>query len=85
MTVREILNDATRELEAAGMETARLDAEVLLAFCLKCDRLEFLKNPESTITKSHLSQYTKLVNRRLNGNRLPTLPGAKNSGLLRWK
>jgi len=65
MTVRKILNEATRELEAAGMETARLDAEVLLAFCLKCDRLEFLKNPDAKINKNKLSQYTKLVERRL--------------------
>ncbi len=77
MTVREILNDATRELEAAGMETARLDAEVLLAFCLKCDRLEFLKNPESPITKSHLVKFKKLINRRLKWEPVAYITGRK--------
>jgi len=77
MTVREILNEATRELEAAGMETARLDAEVLLAFCLKCDRLEFLKNPDLKINKIKLSQYTKLVDRRLKYEPVAYITGHK--------
>ncbi|HQQ87197.1 MAG TPA: hypothetical protein PLA72_04285, partial [Smithellaceae bacterium] len=65
MTVREILNEVTRDFEAAGMETVRLDAEVLLAFCLNCDRLEFLKNPDMQISKSQLAVFNKLVSRRL--------------------
>ncbi|MBN1473332.1 MAG: peptide chain release factor N(5)-glutamine methyltransferase [Syntrophaceae bacterium] len=77
MTVQEILNEATRELEAAGIETARLDAEVLLAFCLKCDRLEFLKNPESPITKNHLTEFKKLINRRLKWEPVAYITGRK--------
>ena len=77
MTVREILNEATRELEAAGMETARLDAEVLLAFCLQCDRLEFLKNPDLKINKNKPSQYTKLVGRRLKYEPVAYITGRK--------
>ncbi len=77
MTVREILNEETRKLEAAGMETARLDAELLLAFCLKCDRLEFLKNPDSKINKNKLSQYTKLVERRLKYEPVAYITGRK--------
>ena len=77
MTVREILNEATRELEAAGMETARLDAEVLLAFCLKCERLEFLKNPDLKINKNKLSRYTKLVERRLKYEPVAYITGRK--------
>jgi len=77
MIVREILNEATHELEAAGMETARLDAEVLLAFCLKCDRLEFLKNPESPITKNHLVKFKKLINRRLKWEPVAYITGRK--------
>jgi release factor glutamine methyltransferase len=77
MTVREILNEETRKLEAAGIETARLDAEVLLAFCLKCERLEFLKNPDLKINKNKLSQYTKLVERRLKYEPVAYITGRK--------
>jgi len=77
MTIREILNEATRELEVAEMETARLDAEVLLAFCLKCERLEFLKNPDLKINKNKLSQYTKLVERRLKYEPVAYITGRK--------
>lgn len=77
MTVREILNEATRELETAGMETARLDAEVLLAFCLNCDRLEFLKNPDLKINNNKLSPYTKLVERRLKYEPVAYITGRK--------
>ncbi len=46
MTIREIIFQATAQLEGAGIPSARLDAEVLLAFCLNSDRLELMKNPE---------------------------------------
>lgn len=59
------------------METARLDAEVLLAFCLKCGRLEFLKNPDLKINKNKLSPYTKLVERRLKYEPVAYITGRK--------
>ncbi len=77
MTVREILNDTTRLLEDAGIPSARLDAEVLLAFCLKNDRLEFLKNPEMRISKSRLAVFKKLVSRRIKSEPMAYLTGRK--------
>jgi len=44
MIVRDILNEATRTFEAAGIPSARLDAEVLLSFALGREKLEFLKS-----------------------------------------
>ncbi len=52
MTIRDIINKTMQKLEAAGIPSARLDAEILLAFCLNCDRLEFIKNPDKTIHDS---------------------------------
>src|SRR6266568_4422413 len=37
-TVSDVLRDAQLRLEQAGCETPRLDAEVLLAFVVGCDR-----------------------------------------------
>ena len=77
MTVREILNEVTRDFEAAGMETVRLDAEVLLAFCLNCDRIEFIKNPETQIGKAQSTNFKKLVSRRLKWEPVAYITGHK--------
>jgi release factor glutamine methyltransferase len=78
MTIQNILNDAVYALEAAGSPSARLDAEVLLAFCLKCDRLEFLKNPDREINEDRLSEYRALVTRRLREEPVAYITGRKN-------
>jgi release factor glutamine methyltransferase len=65
MTVREILHESTKVLDAAGIPSARLDAEVLLSFCLGCERLEFFKKPTRVISTETLAAFRKLLNRRL--------------------
>jgi release factor glutamine methyltransferase len=77
MTVREILNEAASSFETVGIESARLDAEVLLAFCLKIDRLEFLKNPKMQISKAQLANFKKLVSRRLKWEPVAYITGRK--------
>lgn len=65
MTVRDIIHQTTQKLEAAGIPSARLDTEVLLAFCLGCNRIEFIKNPERQLSDEQLAVYGWLVARRL--------------------
>jgi release factor glutamine methyltransferase len=65
MTVHDILNEATKDLEKIDSPSARLDAEVLLSFCLNCDRLEFYKNPGMTISETKLTAFRNLIARRL--------------------
>ena len=77
MTVREILNEATSNFEAVGIPSARLDAEVLLSFCLKRDRLDFFKNPEMPISKAQLADFKKLVARRLQWEPVAYITGRK--------
>ncbi len=77
MTVREILNEATRSFEAVGIPSARLDAEVLLSFCLKRDRLDFFKNPEIQISKTQLTDFKKLVARRIKWEPVAYITGRK--------
>jgi release factor glutamine methyltransferase len=45
-TVSDVLRDAERRLAAAGCDTPRLDAEVLLAFSLGCDRAALYTRPD---------------------------------------
>jgi release factor glutamine methyltransferase len=77
MTVHDILNESTKALEAAQIPSARLDAEVLLAFCLGCDRLEFLKNPDLTVNDKQLAGYRTLIARRLQWEPVAYITGRK--------
>jgi release factor glutamine methyltransferase len=60
-----------------GIPSARLDTEVLLAFCLKRDRLEFLKNPEMRISKTQLTDFKKLIARRMKWEPVAYIAGRK--------
>lgn len=78
MIVHDILNDAAHALENAGIPSARLDAEVLLSFCLNCDRLEFLKNPDMKISDEQFTGFTNLIARRLHWEPVAYITGRKN-------
>jgi len=65
MTVRDILHESTKALEAVGIPSARLDAEILLSFCLGFDRMDFYKNPAMAISETQLAVYRELLARRL--------------------
>jgi release factor glutamine methyltransferase len=77
MTVHDILNKSTKALEEIDIPSARLDAEVLLSFCLKCDRLDFFKNPDMQITKAKQEHFKKLVARRLKWEPVAYITGRK--------
>jgi release factor glutamine methyltransferase len=49
----------------------------LLSFCLKRDRLEFLKNPEMQISKSQQADFKKLVARRIKCEPVAYITGHK--------
>jgi release factor glutamine methyltransferase len=78
MMVYEILNESAKTLEAVGIPSARLDAEVLLAFCLGCDRLEFFKNPQMPLDLTQLTAYQKLIDRRLRWEPVAYITGRKD-------
>jgi release factor glutamine methyltransferase len=78
MTIHDILNESTTSLERSGFPSARLDAEVLLAFYLECDRLDFFKNPEIALGEKQLAGYRKLITRRLKWEPVAYITGQKN-------
>jgi release factor glutamine methyltransferase len=73
-TARGVLAEAARRLEDAGSPSARLDAEILLAHCLRCDRLDFLKNPERR-NAIRATTYEGLVARAFRGEPVAYLSG----------
>ena len=77
MTVRELIYATTQKLESAGIPSARLDAEVLLAFCLDCDRLEFIKHPERKLNDEQLAAFNQRVARRASCEPVAYITGRK--------
>lgn len=77
MTIHDILNESTKALEAADIPSSRLDAEVLLSFSLGCDRLEFYKNPDMTISETQLSAFRNFIDRRSRWEPVAYITGRK--------
>jgi release factor glutamine methyltransferase len=64
VTAREALDGAITAFAAAGVETPRLDAEVLLAHILGVDRARLLTDGELTVTGTAVRPYQEAVRRR---------------------
>jgi release factor glutamine methyltransferase len=65
MTTAEAMAAATAELEAAGSETPRLDAEVLLAAALRSDRTALFLDPRRALETGETDRFRAFVARRL--------------------
>jgi release factor glutamine methyltransferase len=77
-TILELLRWTTEHFAARGIETARLDAECLLAHVLDVDRLRLYVDFEAAVAASDRAAYRALVRRRAN-ERVPVaqLVGSK--------
>lgn len=77
MTVGEALKTCCRTLADAGLESAALDAEVLLAFVLDANRSTLLQSPERILTNAELDAYMQLTRRRARREPVAYLTGQK--------
>jgi release factor glutamine methyltransferase len=75
--VRELLTDAVDRLETAGSETARLDAEVLLAHVLGVDRSALIAHPETVLSTGQLEAFAACLERREAGEPVAYIRGLK--------
>ena len=64
-TAREALDAAADALRAAGVETARLDAELLLAKATGRDRAHLVAAPEADVEASAARRFGEMVRRRV--------------------
>lgn len=64
MKVEEWLSEATKQLQAAGVATARLDCLVLLEDCLQKDRTHLLAHPELELTNEQQNVLDRQIVRR---------------------
>jgi release factor glutamine methyltransferase len=63
--LRETLMEAAQALSHAGIDSARLDAEVLMGHVLGLARAQLLTAAEFPLSEVHLRQYRELLRRRL--------------------
>jgi len=75
MTIRNALAAAIARLIAAGVETPRLEAELLLAFVLQRGRTYLFAHPEAALAPEQSQAYEDLLLRRAGREPLPYLLG----------
>lgn len=75
LTVGVLLSEATRRLEAASVETARQDAEWLLAAVLGLDRFDLYVEPARRVTSAEARRFRAVVERRAGHEPLQHLLG----------
>jgi release factor glutamine methyltransferase len=76
-TVGGLLQEALTRLRSAGSESARLDAEVLLAFTLGTDRTALVARPEWSVDDSAVVRYEEEIRRREAGEPVAYIRGIK--------
>ena len=82
-TTRDLLEAGMERLRAAaidarlGLETARLDAELLLAFALGVDRTTVIAHPAAQVGAGAEERYQELLDRRSRGEPVAYLRGFK--------
>jgi len=74
-TVRELIRITAAYLEEKGVESARLNAERLLADVLGLSRIELYMQHDRPVAGQELENYRELVRRRAQGEPLQTLIG----------
>jgi release factor glutamine methyltransferase len=75
ISVQQALWEAIRRLKAAGVDSPRLDGEVLLGHLLGVSRAALLTHPERSLSPSEEETYYELIRRRARREPLPYLTG----------
>ncbi len=74
-TTLRVLNWTADRFKRAGMESARLEAQVLLSHVLSCDRVALYTMFDKPLQASELATYRALIKRRLEGEPVAYLVG----------
>ncbi len=77
MTLREVVNKATEELKRSGIESYRLDAEVLMEKILSKDRIFLITHPEHEVPDDAAAAFFGCAEERAKGRPLAYIIGEK--------
>jgi len=77
VTNRQLLDEGMARLRDAGLETPRLDAELLLAHALRVDRTTVIAHPEALVGDGAIEAFRGTVERRASGEPVAYLRGVK--------
>ena len=77
MNYRNIIYKATNVLQKNQIQTAKIDAELLLSISLNSSRENILLNLESKLNKEEIKNYNKLIKRRKNKEPVSQIEGKK--------
>lgn len=83
--MNDLLRWAIEQLRKSGVETPQLDAEVLLAYVLKRDRLRLYVEPEINIDRVQELRYRELISKRLERMPVAYITGHKEFMSLDFK
>ncbi len=78
MLVREVLQKTTAFFKEKGIESARLDTEILLSHALKWTRVQIYTNYEYPLNEKELEECRALVRRRLQGEPIAYILGERD-------
>lgn len=77
MTIDEALQRASFSLKKAKIDDSVVEAEILLAFILKTDRLQLYLNKNNLLSRSLYASFLGLVDRRVKGEPVAYITGLK--------
>lgn len=83
-TIKELLTWTTQYLAGKGIESPRLDSQILLAHVLKCPRIELIARSLEEPKVDERTRFRELVKRRVDGWPVAYLTGEKEFYLLRF-
>jgi release factor glutamine methyltransferase len=76
-TIGDAIADATQRLRAAGSETARLDAELLLGWAIGADRTSIVAHRDAPVGSDAFARFEEGVARRATGEPVAYIRGIK--------
>jgi len=76
-TIARVLGWATEDFKARGLESARLDAELLLCEALATDRVKLIVEGQRPLEAAELSRYRDLIKRRRSGEPVAYILGRR--------
>ena len=83
--IREILTRAKTELQQANIETAALDARLLLQHCLNISHEDLILNPDRMLSAHEEKDYFDVIARRMTGEPVSRIIGAREFWGLNFK